>query len=211
MKRRILKKEEGAIGIGTLIVFIALILVAAIAAAVIIGTAEDLEERGEEAAEDARDVVKQTPRMIRAEGQVNAASQIQTIEVYIDYIGSEGVDMSNVVVHVLATQQGGQGAKADLTLDEGAPDTADDDNYGIEEVADPLDHYDPDDNPPRFILGETTQLKLIIDLSLCAVTLPPDSDLRIEITTTDSGGRSISVWETPSAYPQQNGWVILQD
>lgn len=211
MKRRILKKEDGAIGIGTLIVFIALILVAAIAAAVIIGTAEDLEERGEQAAGEARDVVRQTPRTIRAEGEVNAASQIQDLEVYIDYIGSEGVNMENVVVHVVATQQGGQGDRADLTMNEGQIDVATADFFGIEEIADPLDHFDPQDNPPRYILGETTQLKLLIDLSLCAVTLPPDSTLRIEITTTDSGGRTISIWETPTAYPQQGGWVILED
>ncbi len=211
MKRRIMKKKEGAIGIGTLIVFIALILVAAIAAAVIIGTAEDLEERGEEAAEDAKDVVKQTPRMIRAEGEVNAANQIQEVEIYIDYIGSEGVNMQNVVMHVLATQQGGQGAKADLIFNDQDEETATASNYGIIPIADPLDTYDPDDNPPRFILGETTQLKLIVDLSLAAVTLPPDSDLRVELTTTDSGGRTTSVWETPSSYPQNGGWVIFED
>ncbi len=211
MKRRILKKEDGAIGIGTMIVFIALILVAAIAAAVIIGTAEDLEERSQEAAGDAKDVVKQTPRMIRAEGQVNAASQIQELEIYINYVGSEGVDMNNVVMHVIATQRNGQGAKADLVMNELQVDTATATQFGIVVVADPLDHFDETDNPPRYVMGETTQLKLLVDLSLCAVTLPTASTLRIELTTTDSGGRTTAIWETPNAFPQQGGWVILVD
>jgi flagellin FlaB len=211
MKRRILKKEDGAIGIGTMIVFIALILVAAIAAAVIIGTAEDLEEWSQEAAGDAKDVVKQTPRMIRAEGQVNAASQIQDLEIYIDYVGSEGVNMNNVVMHVIATQRNGQGAKADLVMNENQVDTATATQFGIVVVADPLDHFDETDNPPRYVMGETTQLKLLVDLSLCAVTLPTASTLRIELTTTDSGGRTISIWETPNAFPQQGGWIILED
>lgn len=211
MKRRILKKEDGAIGIGTMIVFIALILVAAIAAAVIIGTAEDLEERSQEAAGDAKDVVKQTPRMIRAEGQVNAASQIQDLEIYINYVGSEGVDMNNVVMHVIATQRNGQGAKADLVMNELQVDTATATQFGIVVVADPLDHFDETDNPPRYVMGETTQLKLLVDLSLCAVTLPTASTLRIELTTTDSGGRTTAIWETPNAFPQQGGWVILVD
>ncbi len=211
MKRRILKKEDGAIGIGTMIVFIALILVAAIAAAVIIGTAEDLEERSQEATEDAKDVVKQTPRMIRAEGQVNAASQIQELEIYIDYIGSQGVDMRNVVMHLIVTQQGGQGAKADLVMNQQDISVVTATEFGIEVVSDPLDNFDETDNPPRYILGETTQLKLLVDLSLCAVTLPQDSSLRVELTTTDSGGRTTDIWETPSAYPQQGGWVILED
>lgn len=210
MRRKMKKEDIGAIGIGTLIVFIALILVAAIAAAVIIGTAEDLEERGQEAAGDAKNVVKQTPRILRAEGEVATSGNIDNVDIYLDYIGSKGVDMRNVVLHVVATPNGGTAARVDLTQNLNPTTTATATTFGTTEIVDPLNQWDPTGTPPRYILGETTQLRVRISLSSAATVLPPDSFLRIEITTTDSGGRTIDEWETPSAYPS-GGWVLLED
>ena len=47
-------REEGSIGIGAMIVFIALILVAAVASTIIIKTAEELQQRAEKTADDTR-------------------------------------------------------------------------------------------------------------------------------------------------------------
>ena len=49
--------ESGSIGIGAMIVFIALILVAAVASTVIIKTAEELQDRAEKTGDDTRDQI----------------------------------------------------------------------------------------------------------------------------------------------------------
>ena len=49
--------ENGSIGIGAMIVFIALILVAAVASTVIIKTAEELQDRAEKTGDDTRDQI----------------------------------------------------------------------------------------------------------------------------------------------------------
>ncbi|MFQ3320948.1 MAG: hypothetical protein ACI9O1_000020 [Candidatus Thalassarchaeaceae archaeon] len=49
--------EQGSIGIGAMIVFIALILVAAVASTVIIKTAEELQDRAEKTGDDTRDQI----------------------------------------------------------------------------------------------------------------------------------------------------------
>ena len=49
--------ENGSIGIGAMIVFIALILVAAVASTVIIKTAEELQDRAEKTGDDTRDSI----------------------------------------------------------------------------------------------------------------------------------------------------------
>ena len=70
-KRKISQEDHGAIGIGTLIVFIAMILVAAVAASVIIQTSETLQNR-------ANAVGKQTIR------DVSSGMQIVDITGYTD-------------------------------------------------------------------------------------------------------------------------------
>ena len=55
MKRNINKNELGSIGIGAMIVFIALILVAAVASAVIIQTGEKLQQNAQRTGEDTSD------------------------------------------------------------------------------------------------------------------------------------------------------------
>ena len=51
------ENESGSIGIGAMIVFIALILVAAVASTVIIKTAEELQDRAEKTGDDTRDQI----------------------------------------------------------------------------------------------------------------------------------------------------------
>lgn len=51
------ENENGAIGIGAMIIFIALILVAAVASTIIIKTAEELQQRAEATGDDTRDEI----------------------------------------------------------------------------------------------------------------------------------------------------------
>jgi len=208
MRKKMLKKEEGAIGIGTLIVFIALILVAAIAAAVIIGTAENLEERAESTATAADKLVRSSPTIIIAEGDVSASNTIGTVYLYVNLYGSEGVDMRDVVIHVLATPSGGTGASADLTLT--TVGSANNQFFTVTEIIDPLGSWDPTGTPASYILSQRAQLKITIDLGLAVTALPPDSTLAFTIDVTTSGHETYDFYRTPASYPT-GGIVSLED
>jgi len=54
---RVDRREEGSIGIGAMIVFIALILVAAVASTIIIKTAEELQQNAENTSSDTREQI----------------------------------------------------------------------------------------------------------------------------------------------------------
>jgi archaellin len=60
------RNEEGAIGIGAMIIFIALILVAAVASTIIIKTAEELQQRAEQTGDDTRDEISGKIQLIAA-------------------------------------------------------------------------------------------------------------------------------------------------
>ena len=103
MKRIGLRKdEEGAIGIGTLIVFIALILVASIASAVILQTAYELENRAELTGKDAANSATGGVAIISTVGRVDLTAPTPHIdELYLIIglsSGSEGVDLWGTVV-----------------------------------------------------------------------------------------------------------------
>ncbi|MFO8050250.1 MAG: hypothetical protein R6V01_00945 [Thermoplasmatota archaeon] len=205
------KKKMGAIGIGTLIVFIALILVAAIAAAVIIGTAEDLEERAENAGESAENLVQASPVINIAEGNVDSATgTVDEIYLYIDLYGNEAVDMRDVVIHMIVTPSGGSGQSDDLTLDPNDVTSADDENYACEEIVDPLNSWNPSGSPATFILSERARLKLTIDLDLSVTALPPASIFEVYMKVTTSGHQTYDYYRTPSSYPD-GGIVVLED
>ncbi|MFW3145469.1 MAG: archaellin/type IV pilin N-terminal domain-containing protein [Thermoplasmatota archaeon] len=203
------KNEQGAIGIGTLIVFIALILVAAIAAAVIIGTAEDLEERAESAGESAERLVEATPVINIAEGSVTSGA-VTAVDLYIDLYGNDAVDMRDVVLHILATPNAGTPVVGDLSLDPTSTTTTTATNYAVTEILDPNAQWEPTGSPATFLLGERARLKITIDLSTAATTLPPDSIFQVFMKVTTSGHQTYDYLRTPSSYPS-SGIVLLED
>jgi len=213
MKHMRANKDQGAIGIGTLIIFIALILVAAIAAAVIISTAESLEEKAEAAKNDAERLVRSSPMIMIAEGTVDATTgNIDQVDIYIDLYGSEGVDMRDVVLHVVATPSSGNAISDDLTFNTNTPGQATSAFFGTSVILDPLGQFNPSGTPPTFILGERARLKLTIDLSSSGINvpLPEASSLEIYTHVTTSGHERYDFYRTPSAFPS-GGVVTLEE
>jgi len=72
-------REEGSIGIGAMIVFIALILVAAVASTIIIKTAEELQQRAEKTADDTRGDISGKVNVVDA--FVNSSSDLNVTSI----------------------------------------------------------------------------------------------------------------------------------
>lgn len=102
--------ERGQVGIGTLIVFIAMVLVAAIAAGVLVNTAGFLQATAENTGQESVNKVTNRVDVINAHGRVatdgNGNNRIQTLNLTVRLgAGSGNVDMDNVTVKYLSDSQ----------------------------------------------------------------------------------------------------------
>lgn len=89
-------QDRGQVGIGTLIVFIALVLVAAIAAGVLINTAGFLQSQAEATGEESTSQVSDSVQLVSSTAEASADDEIQIIELRISLApGSDELDLSD--------------------------------------------------------------------------------------------------------------------
>jgi len=84
--------DRGQVGIGTLIVFIAMVLVAAIAAGVLINTAGFLQSQAEATGQESTDLVSERIEVTSAVGIVDNATTGNLSEIRLGVTGAPGAD-----------------------------------------------------------------------------------------------------------------------
>jgi|APHM01.1.fsa_nt_gi archaeal flagellin N-terminal-like domain len=92
-------EERGQVGIGTLIVFIAMVLVAAIAAGVLINTADFLQSKSQEMGEQSTQQVSNRLQEVVTTGNVTNDEKIDLVNVTVTQAPGAGeIDLQNATV-----------------------------------------------------------------------------------------------------------------
>jgi flagellin FlaB len=98
--------DRGQVGIGTLIVFIAMVLVAAIAAGVLVNTAGFLQATAEDAGQESVDKVTNRVEVVNQHGVVGSDDRIKTLNLTVRLAaGSSAVDMNSTSVKYLSDDE----------------------------------------------------------------------------------------------------------
>ncbi|WP_084777668.1 archaellin/type IV pilin N-terminal domain-containing protein [Natrialba sp. SSL1] len=101
------ENDRGQVGIGTLIVFIAMVLVAAIAAGVLINTAGMLQSQAEATGEESTDLVSERIDVTTTVGDVDDADDgtLESIRIGVSGApGADDIDLSETIVQVVGPE-----------------------------------------------------------------------------------------------------------
>ncbi|MFB6270535.1 MAG: archaellin/type IV pilin N-terminal domain-containing protein [Halobacterium sp.] len=100
------EEERGQVGIGTLIVFIAMVLVAAIAAGVLINTAGFLQTKSEATGEEASSQVSNRVTVVSAYGNVTNNQAVDYVNLTVmRAAGAENINLSSATVQWIGPQE----------------------------------------------------------------------------------------------------------
>ena len=140
MLKEITRDERGQVGIGTLSVFIAMVLVAAIAAGVLVNTAGFLQATAEDAGQESVDKVTNRVEVLNTHGVVGTDSNIKEIDMTVRLAaGSSSVDLNETSIKYLSSgtvQTLTNQTPTDWGGDDGDYQEADSDEFGLDEVTD---------------------------------------------------------------------------
>ena len=104
MCQSIQNDNQGQVGIGTLIIFISMVLVAAMAAGTLINTAGSLQTQAEQTSQESTDLVSERIDIVSTVGIVNDADNGTLGEVRIRVagaVGSDQIDLSSTTLQII--------------------------------------------------------------------------------------------------------------
>ena len=194
--------DRGQVGIGTLIVFIAMVLVAAIAAGVLINTAGLLQSQAEATGEESAQQVSDRVQVSTVTGTVeDVASEDRVNRLNLTVLRSPGagdINLGNAIIEVFAN-----GESATLThddTDDGAfADTSTDSFTDIDAEEFGINKIQGEDD--RTLADSSDRAQLVFDLDGIAddAALAEGDSVSITITTAQ-GGTAFVEKRAPSSF-----------
>jgi len=175
--------DRGQVGIGTLIVFIAMVLVAAIAAGVLINTAGLLQSQAEATGEESAEQVSDRLEVVTVVGVDDSDfgseapsdnGEINGLELTVRQApGANDIDLGNAIVEVFA-----DGESATLTYgDDDIDSIGDDGEFGIDGIGD----------VDETLSSTSDRAKLGINLFGDVAVLEEGDSVTVTITTSQGG------------------------
>ncbi|MCL9814637.1 archaellin/type IV pilin N-terminal domain-containing protein [Natranaeroarchaeum aerophilus] len=200
--------DRGQVGIETLIVFIAMILVAAIAASVLINTAGFLQNQASETSQDSEDQVSNQVLIISSIGEVTEFDEVfeDDVSVTLEQINSDDQTAAEYVLSV-ESDEVTDGETLDVTLgdgfdDQGTGDEVEEIDVGESEnlgsVADPSSN---DVSVTVTDLDTTNSVDFDVESDLADEGDEAENTLSVEYTEADNriGEVSMTVMQSPGA------------
>lgn len=103
-RKATIHSEDAQMGIGTLIIFISMVLVSAVAAAVLISTSGILQERATDTGKEATESVATNLKVVQTSGSRSTASNhtLEDISMRVTVsAGSKQIDLSQVAINII--------------------------------------------------------------------------------------------------------------
>ncbi|WP_435361463.1 archaellin/type IV pilin N-terminal domain-containing protein [Haloarchaeobius sp. DFWS5] len=169
------ENERGQVGIGTLIIFIAMVLVAAVAAGVLINTSGMLESQASDTGEDSQAQVSNQYDVITAVGEdADSNRAVETLNFTVKKsAGADALDLNQTTIEYLS-----DGDRVSLTHDNGGASGS---AFGTTSVA---------GNGDDVLENASERLKITIDLASAASELNEGEEATVRIVD-QSGATTI--------------------
>jgi flagellin FlaB len=182
------RNEKGEMGIGTMIVFIAMVLVAAVAAGVLLSTAGLVQQQAQDTGTSAIEDVASGFRVVAIQGDRDAdlknTIQNLTLKLCLE-AGSPAIDMDEVIIEITD-------GSTDVSLEYGA--AADDDEYAVTVLRDPAGAWSP-----GRVVSQGTLIKVQINADAAGLNLDTQTECSLKIIP-KHGAATYEAFTTPSTY-----------
>lgn len=184
-------KDRGQVGIGTLIVFIAMVLVAAIAAGVLINTAGFLQTQAEDTGEESTAAVANN-LLVLSEVGVYDGDNVSSINLTVQKAaGASDINLEQITIHYI-----GPGGAEHLIFNET------DSDFALNEIS--------ADGPDNVLVNTDDRYEIAIDLSeLDGLTALEEGDTAsLQLTTGDGAQKMVTVKVPDSLASYEVGDVV---
>lgn len=202
--------DRGQVGIGTLIVFIALVLVAAIAAGVLINTAGLLQTQAESTGEETQDQVANNLQVITSVGDVNATNEDNISEIRLGVQPAAGADDLNLAE--LTLQYVSDNDFGDITAGDNDGDSTFQANNSVANHSFGVEAITAENDGDAIMTSNTDRYTLVISLAQdhdndgnhALSELQEGEEVELTITTGD-GSQSVQLLQVPDSLAGDEG------